>query len=99
MLCTEVGQEVIIPSQQRWRVYSNAAVRVWLGELVGESDALCLVGTLQTTVLAQSLSNFICELWMMREGTLLIFGHGVKGQGQLWHSVYKTLWAGYRLQF
>ena len=27
---------------------------------------------------------------MMREGTLLILGHGVKGQGQLWHSVYKT---------
>ena len=31
-------------------------------------------------------------LWMMRGGILLILGHGVKGQGQLWHSVYKTLW-------
>ena len=29
----------------------------------------------------------------------MILGHGVKGQGQLWHSVYKTLWAGYRLHF
>ena len=35
----------------------------------------------------------------MIRGTLLILGHGIKGQGQLWHSVYKTLWAGYRLQF
>ena len=48
---------------------------------------------------AQSLSNFTCKLWMMRRGTLLILGHGVKGQGQLWHSMFKTLWAGYRLQF
>ena len=58
--------------------------------------ALCvkdLVGTIATTDFAQSLSNFTCKLWMMRGGTLLILGHGVKGQGQLWHSVYKTLWA------
>ena len=98
----------IIPSQQRWRGYSNAAVRgwlgewvrVWVGEWVGASVTLYLVDTIATTVFAQSLSNFTCKLWMMRGGTLLIFGrHGVKGQGQLWHSVYKTLWAGYRLQF
>ena len=24
-----------VPSQQRWRGYSNAAVRLWLGECVG----------------------------------------------------------------
>ena len=35
----------------------------------------------------------------MRGGTLLILGQGVKGQDQLWHSVYKTLWAQYKLQF
>ena len=29
-------------------------------------------------------------------GTLLILGHGVKGQGQLWHS---NLWTQYRLKF
>ena len=29
----------------------------------------------------------------------IVLGHGVKGQGQLWHSVYKSLWAEYRLQF
>ena len=29
----------------------------------------------------------------MRTGILLTFGDGVKGQGQLWHSLYKTLWA------
>ena len=62
-------------------------------------DVIDLVGTIATTVFAQSLSNFTCKLWMMRGGTLLIMGHGVKGQGQLCHSVYKTLWAGYRLQF
>ena len=54
---------------------------------------------MQTTVFAQSFSNFTRKLWMMREGTLLIWGHRVKGQGQLLHSVYKALWAQYRLQF
>ena len=24
-------------------------------------------------------------------GTLLLSGHGVKGQGQLWHSLFKTI--------
>ena len=33
---------------------------------------------------AQSLSNFTCTFTMMRGGTLLIMGHGVKCQGQLW---------------
>ena len=55
--------------------------------------------TIQTTIFAQSLSNFTCKLWMMRGRTLLILGHGVKGQGQLWHSVYKILWTRYRLHF
>ena len=32
----------------------------------------------------------------MRGGFLSILEHGVKGQGQLWNSVYKTLWARYR---
>ena len=35
----------------------------------------------------------------MRGELLLILGHGVKGHGQLWHSVYKALLAQYRLQF
>ena len=52
---------------------------------------LDLVDMIQTTVIAQSLSDFTCKLWMMRGGTLLILGHGVIGQGHLWHSVYKTL--------
>ena len=42
------------------------------------------MGMIQTTVFAGSLSNFACKLFMMRRGTLLIFGHGVKGQDQLW---------------
>ena len=36
---------------------------------------------------------------MMRGGTLLILGHGVKAQGQIRLSVYKTLWTRYRLVF
>ena len=58
-----------------------------------------LVGMIQTTVFAQSLSNFTCQLFMMRGRTLLIWDHRVKGQGQIWHFVFKTLWALYRLQF
>ena len=55
--------------------------------------------TIATTVFAQSLSHFTCTLTIFRGGTLLILGHGVKGQGQLWHFVYKTLWTRYRQQF
>ena len=73
----------------------------WVSEWVGRCVCACvcvsvtlyLVDTIATTVFTQSLSNFTCKLWMMRGGTLLILGHGVKGQGQLWHSMYKTLWA------
>ena len=54
---------------------------------------------MQITDFAQLLPNFTCKLCMMRRGTLLILGHRVKGQGQLLHSVYKTLWAGCKLQF
>ena len=144
---------LVIPSQQRWRGYSNAAVRGWLGEWVSmwvsgfvrgcvrewvrhalpcghdsepcghDSDysfcpisfklhmhichderrnpidfgsrgqrsrstlALCtsnLVDTIATTVFVQLLSNFTCTFTMMRGGTLLILGRGVKCQGQLW---------------
>ena len=66
---------------------------------VSASVALCLVGKILATVFARSLTNFTCKLFMMRGGTLFILGHGVKGQSQLWHFVYKTLWARYRLQF
>ena len=44
----------------------------------------------QTTVFAQSLSNFTCKLLMMRAGTLLILSYRVKGQGQLWPLSVKT---------
>ena len=63
------------------------------------SVTLYLVDTIQTKIFDQSLSNFTCTLFMMRGGTLFILGHRVKGQGQLWHSMYKTLRARYRLQF
>ena len=48
---------------------------------------------------AHLLLHFTCKLFMMKGGTLLILGHGVKGQGQLLHFVNKTLWTLYRLQF
>ena len=63
------------------------------GTLLIGSVQLYLVDTIATTVFAQSLSNFTCTFTMMRGGTLLILGHRVKGQGQLWHFVYNTLWA------
>ena len=62
---------------------------------VGGFLTLNLVDTIATTVFDQSLSNFTCKLWMMRGGTLLILGYGVKGQSQIWHSVYKTVWTRY----
>ena len=65
----------------------------WVRACVCVSVTLYLVDTIATTIFAQSLSNFTCKLWMIRGGTLLILGHRVKGQGQLWRSVYKTLWA------
>ena len=100
-VCNYVQFCLVIPLQQRWRGYSNAAVRVWLGECVcvGVSVTLYLVDMILTTVFAQSLSNFTCKLFMMKGGSLWILGHGVKGQGQLWHSVYKTLRAQSRLQY
>ena len=63
----------------------------WVRSCVSGSVTLHLVDTIATTVFAQSLSNFTCTFAMMRGGTLLILGHGVKGQGQLWHSVHKNL--------
>ena len=104
-LCSTHSGFVIL-SQQRWRGYSNAVVRGWMGErvsgcvgeLVGPSRFTLWTDTIATTVFDQSLSNFTCQLWMMRGGTLLILGHGIKGQSKLWHSVYKTLWTRYRLQ-
>ena len=59
----------------------------WMSECVRPSVALYLVDTIAIKVFVQSLSNFTYKLWMMRGETLLILGHGVKGQGQLWHSV------------
>ena len=67
-------------------------VNEWVGLWVRGSVTLYFLDTIATTVFAQSLSNFTCTFAMMRGGTLLILGHGVKGQGQLWHSVHKTLW-------
>ena len=85
------------------RPFVGCLVSEWVRECVGAcvrgSFPIYLVDTIATTVFAQSLSNFTCTFTMMRGGTLLILGHRVKGQGQLWHSVYKTLWTQYRLQF
>ena len=92
---------IFIPSQQRW--WEEEPCWFWLmGSMSTSTLALCvqdLVGRIQTTVCAQSLSNFTCKLWMMRGGTLLILGHGVKVKVNFNTLLYKTLWAQYRLQF
>ena len=80
------------------RLWLVGRVDSWMDVCVRGSVTLYLVDTIVTKVFAQQLSNFTCKLWMMRGGTLLILGHGVKCQGQLWDSVYKTLWAGYFAQ-
>ena len=57
-----------------------------LGHVVkGLRSTLCIniVGTIQTAVLVQSLSNFICNLLTTRGETLLVLSHRVKGQEQL----------------
>ena len=87
-----VGEDIVT------RPFVGGWVSEWVRGRVGGSVTLYLVDTIATTVFDQSLSNFTCKLWMMRGGTLLIFGHGIKGQSQLWHSLYKTLWTRYRLQ-
>ena len=73
---------LIIPSQQRWRGYSNAAVRVWLGEWVGECERVSvalLVNTIQTEPFQLGPSNLVHLLLTTRGRHLLIFK--VKGQG------------------
>ena len=88
-----------------WYVISKNVVKPGYSVFIRQTtsaDVVWLLTTLSHSlyidiVFAQSLSNFTCELWMIRRGTLLIWGHGVKGQGQLWHSSCKTLWTQYRL--
>ena len=62
-----------------------------VGVCVCPSVARYLVGTIQITVFAQSLSKFTCKLLMMRGGTLLILDRMVKGQGQLWPPATRCL--------
>ena len=73
----------------------SGCVRLCVHECVRLSVALCLVGTIHTLLFARSLSNITCKLWMMRGGSLLIFGLGVKSQVQLWYSVCKAWLARY----
>ena len=75
------------------RPFVGGWVSEWVRTCVSGSVTLYLVDPIATTVFAHSLSNFTCTFAMMRGGTLLISGHGIKGQGQIWHSVHKTLWA------
>ena len=91
----------VIPSQQSWRGYSNQPfvggwvsewVGLWMGSWLIGSFTFYLVDTIATTVFAQSLSNFTWTFTMMREGTLLILGHGAKGQGQLCTLCIRPCW-------
>ena len=64
-----------------------------------EYTSLCAIFCLNATMAQGALPSRSLKLWMMIGGTLLILGCGVRGQGQLWHSVLKTLVAQYLLQF
>ena len=89
---------------------SNFTCKLWMmrGEILsilghgvkGQGQLLLcvqdLVGRIQTTVFTQSISNFTCKVWMMRGGSHWFW---VTGSKVNFGSVYKTLWAGYRLQF
>ena len=59
---------------------------------VGVSVTLYSVDTIEMTVFAQSLSIFTCKLWVRKaeRRNPIDFGHWVKGQGKMWHSVHKT---------
>ena len=59
---------------------------------VRPSLASSLVGTIQATVFARSLSNFTCRFLMMRGATLLILGHVAIGQGHILLSVFILLY-------
>ena len=75
-----------------WDIVTRPIVGRWMSEWVRAwvdgSVTFYLVDTKATTVFAQSLSNLICKLWMMRGGTLLILGHGSKVKSD---TVYKSL--------
>ena len=44
-------------------------------------------------IFALSRSNYTYQLLMMRVGTLLIVGHAVKDQRQLWHCGHDTVFS------
>ena len=80
-------------------VVGDIVTRPFVGGLVDELLGACVCvrhalpcGYDSNYSVCQSLSNFTSKLWMIRRGTLLILGHEIKGQGQLLHSFYKTLW-------
>ena len=54
-------------------------------------------------IFIQLLLIFTCKLFMIRGGSLLIFGYRVTGQGQIWHLIYVKSYGytthDYRLQF
>ena len=92
---------VSIPAQQRWSGYSDVAVCEWVSVWVfvcARHLLWCGHYTDYSFLNHFHTSNFTCKLWVMKGGTHLILGQWTKGQGQLWHPVYITLWTWYRLQ-
>ena len=72
--------------QSLWNLTCNF-VAVWrnpidLGLKVNLGTLPVIVGMIQTTGFAQSISNFTFKLFMMKEWTPLILDYRVKGQGQ-----------------
>ena len=99
-------RSIFIPTQQRLRGYSNAAVCLWLGEWMS-FVSLCMRGSVcpsRFNLWAECRLQFLsyhfqtsyasCSWWEEEP-----YWFWVKGQGQIWHFVYKTLWTRYRLVF
>ena len=92
---------VIIPSQQRLREVMWPLVCEWVSEWLrpfGSKWVRPSRFALRTRYRLHFLPVHF-QTSHMRQGVLLILGDDVKGQGRIWHSLYKTLCAGYRLQF
>ena len=57
-VCSMCNWRLFIPSQQRWRGYSNAAIRGWLGEWVGAWVGGCVRMCVRHTLTCGHYSDY-----------------------------------------
>ena len=75
-------------------INSYAAIRVLVSEWSGSVRSALPCGHDRDHTFCPitfKLHIKLSKLWIMRGGTILILCHLVKGQGQIWHFVYKSL--------